>query len=594
MLSFIKKINFSQAFYRFPVSSALSVAVTLLACYMIYSDGVAEETNAFVLRLIITGSLVYLASIVIRIAKEAYALKNTYLYGLWLLTLVLAVIVYNFLPENFELYNTRTFRLPYILAGLYAILHLLISFIPYLYLKSDEDFWEFNQRLFFLYVQSAFFSLFLFATLSFALVALDKLFDVPVNADTYQYLFVLLAGIFHSFYILSKFPAISFDGGVEVPSKLFLVFVQYILIPVSLIYGLILHAYAFKILFSGVLPKGWVGQLCLWFSIISIFTFLLNRFADRFGAKIWTTWYQRYFFAMLIIPTILMLISTYKRISDYGVTEARYALAMIGVWLVVLFLSFGVYKRLPIKWIPISLSAFILFACFSGPLSMFDVTTRSQIKRTQDMLITSGWIKDDKIVPYPEESKKQDVLLSDQLTFLDRRTDMTFFNSWLDTPVELLDETDIKKGEQTNAQLIADHINLDYNGQDYTQDQLEYFSYYTDDLMQLDLNEMDQLIEFNLSTSGIRDSNENWRLKLSESALIIEHEAGDPMVFDMVPIFTRKDLNAAIPLTYEDLYIRLNETSVAYHLYIKSISGYKGVDNQYQIESVAGFLLVDK
>jgi hypothetical protein len=494
-----------------------------------------------------------------------------------------------------DVINPKLFRLPIYIFSLYLILHLIVSYIAYIKTDRDEDFWDYNRTVFFLFVESSFFSLFLFLTLSFALIALENLFDVKVDFKIYQYLAILLAGVFHSLYFLSKYPSLEYDQTLEKPTRIFLVFIQFILIPVSLIYAIILHAYAVKIGLNGVLPKGWVSQLSLWFSVIGIFTYLLNYFAERISDKPWALWYKKYFFFLLIVPAILLLISTYKRINDYGVTEARYSLVLIAVWLFALIGAFGLYKKIALKWIPISLSAFLAFAIFAGPLSMFEVTKRSQIKRTKEMLINNGWMIGDKINLRKGEASRQDVALNDQLTFLDRRTNMEFVNEWLETPISFKSQPKKSESDSTNAAIFAAHINLDYYyyaSPDGSSD--EYFTYYIDEMIDMDISRYDELVEFNINNyNNEQTDRNNQRIWIRNADLFVKTDSGDTQI-DL-----REKLNSLSPtnnnsISPEKLATEVKQGDVVYKVYFKSINGYKTSENIYRIESAIGLLLIDK
>lgn len=594
MLSYLRRINFTKAYIRFTLASVLSLIVTALVCYLIYCSNCPIERQSLFIRLLIVGSFLFLSSIIIRLSTEAYLWKLRTSVIAWGIAIVLSILGFYYLPSNFDLFAVKLFRLPFYLSGLYLIFHLIISYIPFLKTNNNEDFWDYNRTVFFLFVESAFFSLFLFVTLSFALVALENLFDVKVDFKIYQYLGALLAGVFHSLYFLSKYPTLSYDRTLEKQSRVFSVFIQFILIPVSLIYAIILHAYAIKIGLNGELPKGWVSQLSLWFSVIGIFTFLLNYFAERISDKPWAIWYKKYFVIFLIVPTILLIISTYKRINDYGVTEPRYVLVIISVWLLALIIALGSYKKMALKWIPISLSVFIAFAVFSGPLSMFEMTKRSQIERTKEILIKNGWMIGDVIKPQDGSTKRQDAILSEQLSFMERRTNLEFFNEWLETPLQFKSISKNSDIDSTNAAILAAYMNLDYNNYSYVGSSEEYFSYYTDQMLDMDISEYNELIEFNInSTRFAQDAPSDQSIWIAGTDIFIRTVDGE------MPIDVREKLDRLSPtdnysLSAENLSTLVTVKNTTYKIFFKSINGYKTTEMNYHIESAAGLLLIDQ
>ena len=98
---------------------------------------------------------------------------------------------------------------------------------------------------------------------------------------------------------------------------------QYVLLPLVGIYLVILYAYGLKILFQWNWPQGWVSQLVLWYSVVSILSILLlwplREKADSGWIKSFTSWFFR-----LLIPLLVMLfLAIFERIGDYGLTVNR-------------------------------------------------------------------------------------------------------------------------------------------------------------------------------------------------------------------------------------------------------------------------------
>jgi len=276
---------------------------------------------------------------------------------------------------------------------------------------------------------------------------------------------VTVFGIFNSIYFLSKFPVLDYDDQVERPLSAFLVFTQFLLIPITIIYMIILYAYGIKILLDGQLPRGWIGHLSLWFSVIGVFTYLLNYLNPRFSNRVFVRQFIRYFFIVLIVPAILLMISLFRRISDYGVTEERYALATIASWLVLVIFLYGILRWRALKWLPISLSAAIAFGLFAGPWSIFGATLNSQQGRLYDMMQSNG------LLDLDEDGELVDSMMihiHNQLRYLDERSDMTFINAWITSPISLKNEK--VKQDTSNYQLIADHLKIPNQYQSYARE----------------------------------------------------------------------------------------------------------------------------
>jgi len=303
--------------------------------------------------------------------------------------------------------------LPQYLA-LMIVMHLAVAVAPYLNARSIRDFWEYNRQLFANLVVGAAFTLILFAGLALALLAVDNLFNINVQERAYAKLFVLLAGIFNTAYFLFHFPpaftsirtltreeAVA-DNPTAVSDPaynwVFRNLCKYILIPIVILYFLILYAYGAKIGIQWSLPKGWVSSLVIGFSVAGIFTYLLNFYLAEEDNRMIVKGFKRWFWWVVLPLTVLLFVAIGKRLSDYGVTEERYLVAVLGLWLAAACLYFLFSKNDNIKFIPISLALFALVWAF-GPLSAFAVSERSQKGILTEILERNGRFENGKIKP---------------------------------------------------------------------------------------------------------------------------------------------------------------------------------------------------
>ncbi len=325
--------------------------------------------------------------------------------------------------------------------ALLLVAHLLVAVAPYLNDRSVRDFWEFNKELFANIVVGASFSFILFAGLSLAILAVDQLFDIIVSEKIYLRLFFLLAGIFNTAYFLFHFPKnYSFDTDDSSYTAIFKNLCKFILIPIVGLYFLILYAYSFKIIGTWTLPRGWVGSLVTGFSVAGIFTYLLNFYLPEQDTSRQVHAYRRWFWWVLLPLTVLLMVAIGQRISDYGVTEQRFLVAQIGVWLALICLYFLIAKKDNIKFIPISLAIFACSWAF-GPFNAKAVSERSQLSRMTQILQQTGRLKDGKMVPGTTPVTE---LESDQfqscVNFLQDRKRLEILTPMLPKPVDSLPE----------------------------------------------------------------------------------------------------------------------------------------------------------
>jgi hypothetical protein len=83
--------------------------------------------------------------------------------------------------------------------------HLAVSFIAYLRRNETNGHWQFNKMLLLRILTSAFYSGVLMLGLSLALLALDKLFQVEIEPETYAQLACILA-VFNTWFFLAGVP----------------------------------------------------------------------------------------------------------------------------------------------------------------------------------------------------------------------------------------------------------------------------------------------------------------------------------------------------------------------------------------------------
>ncbi|MDE2447068.1 MAG: DUF4153 domain-containing protein, partial [Alphaproteobacteria bacterium] len=170
------------------------------------------------------------------------------------------------------------------------------------------------------------------------------------------------------------------------------VLVNYVMVPLAVIYALILHAYAAKTAFLGSLPKGEIGLIVSLFAVGGTATWLIGWPWREKGTALLKL-FMRGWFWLLPIPVLLLLMAIWRRLSDYGVTPDRYGIALVAVWAVLVF-GYLVWwrNRADLRAIIASAAALFLFASF-GPQGANGLTASSQFGRLQALLERLGVLK---------------------------------------------------------------------------------------------------------------------------------------------------------------------------------------------------------
>jgi hypothetical protein len=271
-----------------------------------------------------------------------------------------------------------------------AGIHLAVAFLPWWGGAEGNGFWQYNRRLFEGFLRAVLFSAVLFLGLALALGALDKLFGVDIEGETYARLWFIVAFVVNTWIFLAGVPE-TFEELEESESypRALKVFTQYILTPLVAIYLVILTAYLVKILVTGTWPSGWIGYLVSGVGAVGILGFLLVHPLRLRQDEGWIRTFSRWLFIGLIPAAGMFLLALWKRVGPYGLTELRFLGLLLGAWLLGIALMYSVRREKGIRVIPVSL-AIILLATAFGPLGATAMAVRSQANRIRAISEAGG------------------------------------------------------------------------------------------------------------------------------------------------------------------------------------------------------------
>lgn len=267
---------------------------------------------------------------------------------------------------------------------------MLASFAPYIAAAEPLGLWQFDRRLLLRAPVSAVYTVALFAGASLALAATDKLLGVKVEDAAYKYLWSFAGLVFWPLHFMAGTPSRHGEpaSGESYPHGLKL-FTQYVLLPLASVYFLILYAYMAKILVTQQWPQGMVSWLTSSASALGLAAFLLLYPVSGAPENRWIRTFSRGF-CLAALPLLLMLfVSVYKRVAQYGLTEHRYFLVCLGLWLFAMFLYFLLSRRPDIKRVPMTL-ALLAAVTSAGPWGAYSVGLASQSARLERLLSGNG------------------------------------------------------------------------------------------------------------------------------------------------------------------------------------------------------------
>lgn len=394
-----------KTFRRFPLILVSALIATVSAFILTDYDGPEGPTVLFKILFASILGIPFLLGISLTAERRSWGTLRS--YGAQLAGIILLIgygtTVPSFLSSAPAFYVQRLLLLA-------VGMHMFVSVVPYLGSGGQDIFWHFNKTLFFRILGAALYSHILYLGLSLALAALDQLFGIDIPGKRYGELWIVTVGLLNTWLFLAGIPKDlhKFDQDTEYPKTL-RILVQYVLGPLALIYVLIIYAYIVKIALSWEWSDGWISKLILGFAVTGIFSLLLLYPLHDREEMGWLKHFPRWFPVAMIPLVIVFPLALWRRLADYGITEARYIAMVLAAWLMVMVLYFILGKARNIKFFPISLGLLSLVVSF-GPWSMFRISEQSQVGRLERLLVHDSILVDGHLrktpAPIPRETSK--------------------------------------------------------------------------------------------------------------------------------------------------------------------------------------------
>ncbi len=391
----------AKAFRRFPMALTSAILSAALLIYMVDENADFKDNVQlfYALQTLWLGMVAYLG---LSVFSQRYSMRTTTVIMLNMAVAALMVYYFYAQPEFYTVKSVSRFIILLIAA------HLGVSFAPFLVNTEVNGFWQYNKSLLIRFLTSAIYSAVFYIGLSIALLAIKELFNIDFGEKIYLYLFITVAVILNTWFFLAGVPSrlIGLEQLQDYPKGL-RVFTQYVLLPLVVIYLIILYFYEAKILFTLVWPRGFVSYLIIGFSTLGILALLLVWPLRDDARHTWIrTFTKRFFFALFPLIVLLML-AVGRRVSEYGVTENRYFLIVLSLWLLIVALYFLISRRKNIKFVPLSLFFAVLISGF-GPWNAYQVSSLNQHLRLENLLEKNKMLIKGKAVKSKKEIKKVD------------------------------------------------------------------------------------------------------------------------------------------------------------------------------------------
>ncbi len=396
---------------RFPVTALLSFTLMSLLITLNEMNIDGSGNQELIERLAMATAIGMLFSISMKHIYEAKLDKYNSILMVSVPTAVIMFLYYLFFTKDMDLIRGIQF------AG--AIVALIIGiFYSLKVLQPKQAYEAYVIRIFSGLFLTVLYAGVLFFGISAIIFTINSLFDADIEGKWFFYVFLMDTFIFGALMFLSKLPRKE-DTFEEAPySKGLKVLLLYIVIPLITIYTGILYVYFVRILVTSEWPRGLVSNLVLWYSVVAaaVIFFLTPILEENKLAMIFRTWFPR-----VLLPILaMMFVSIGKRIHQYGVTENRYFVVLLGLWVLGIMVYFILVKNGKNIIIPVTLSLIAIVSVF-GPLSAFNVSAFSQNQRLTALLEKNNMLVSGEITPGTNVSKTDQENISSIVQYFENR-----------------------------------------------------------------------------------------------------------------------------------------------------------------------------
>lgn len=492
-------VNFTRVFKRYPATCFFSAALTLLVIDVIITDQCGETwpsektyiSCGWGLGLAMVLSMAFELFCTIRKVKLWQRLTGT-----GIIVAIAAVCTCGCLFEflTMELLFAMAFA---------AVLCVLLAFS---YSRNAYKVWNYHAKL----LVALLIACILCDIIATSIAGITATIEILFNPQMYFLLQISLAFTFiflMACCTLALMPTEAEAYSVQPnPHKLIRFLMQYILLPLICIEGIILYIYGITILVHWELPEGGIVGLVFSYAIIGSFIWYLLMPYFLSEEKQWVRFFHRGFFISLLPLLVLLFVGLFRRISDYGLTTNRYIVFVISAWFAVIAIIFAIKKLKNVTPLLLSLLVVTLLTMF-GPWSMNNLPDRMQTARFEKLATEYGLLKDGHIVaaekPLNEEQCYAMSNCIDYFTDYDYRYTDEFMQKYFNMSEDECKEL-AEKEQKSVKDILMEQMNgkyLWYRPRDAEVETYRYFSFYKSDTQShqlLPTEGYDFIFEFNL------------------------------------------------------------------------------------------------
>jgi len=457
---------------------------------------------------------------------------------------------------------------------------------------NDRAVWDFNLASWLSVLFGGIVAVGLGLGITAILGGLETLFDLDLDGDYYSDSWIICMSLVWPWQTLAGIPGQCDEPAGEAPPRWAEYVVSWMLIPLALVYLALLYVFAAKSLAVWDLPRGTVGWLVGGFAAFGLAVWSAAypfREAGNRLARI----YSRWFHYALVVPVILLAVGVGVRVAEYGITEKRYALILLTLWLGGIAL-YGILARPARLAVAPAIFAAMLIAGAIGPWGAASISIRSQLNQLEAMLAEAGILIDGKINPDeglagPAEVKR----INGIVRYLRRDGRRDALAAWLE-------EAGAKPaGTEDNAALLA------LMGLDYVEEWRDegYFSYSVGEPDTIEISGFDIAHNLNFGDDGTEqigiEGGPRYTVVTKDGILSIT-EIGRPasrMEFDLAALAEQLrpvELNYNDPASTKAMTLNANRNGLRTRLYIENMNGHRTGFGNSEIDYGNGLLLIGR
>src|SRR3989339_78593 len=444
---------------RFPLAMLAAVASVVLGIIGIEIEQSGKEVPLGLMYTLMSLVLTFPMFVLAELISESLNWDVTKKYLLKLVPILIGVVYFFSLMLPYQEISERQ-GIEFFLLN--VIFYFLILVAPFINNNFRSKLWNFSKQIIIRLFFSVLFTGVIFAGVSLAITAVQYLFELKIDNEIFIEIWISAVGLFGINFLLAGVPTLKeMNDEIDYP-KLLKVCVQYILLPLLAVYGIILYVYTLRIIFTSAWPKEGVVQWVMVYGIGGFVTFALAKpltMHVKLLKKIFTG------FFISVLPLLIVYFSAIGiRISEYGVTVDRYLVVLFGLWLIPVTFYYLLSRKKHLHWLIGSVVICVLIFLY-GPWNGYNISFNSQVQRLENLLIKNNLLIDGKLQKAPDNFSISEYTEIESISrYLYRSYEVEKINKWLgEENVELINKNILQKNGKTyyaHSRAFLQAINL--------------------------------------------------------------------------------------------------------------------------------------